>query len=110
MDEVVWWYYNIDHAQVRITSTPEVDYFIHTDASNDGWGASDGQLPDINGRWAFRELHFHINVLELKAIELALKSYLPLNRHARHVRIKSDNTTAISYVNKQGGHPLHGFE
>ena len=45
----------------------------------------------------------HINALELKAIELALYSYIPLNTHARHVRIKFDNMTAISYINKKGG-------
>ena len=45
----------------------------------------------------------HINALELKAIKLALYSYLPLNSGVKHVRIKSDNTTAISYINKKGG-------
>ena len=65
LDEVVWWYYNIDHAHASIKSTPMVDYFVHTDASNEGWGASDVQLPDINGRWAFRELQFHITCLNL---------------------------------------------
>ena len=103
IEEVQWWFHNIDDSYGHLKATPEIDYTIHTDASNEGWGASDGIFPDINGRWTFREQHMHINALELKAIELALKSYLPLCRDVRHVRIKSDNTTAIAYINKQGG-------
>jgi hypothetical protein len=103
LEEVEWWDDNIDQAFGKLKSIPRIDYVIHTDASNDGWGASDGVFPDINGRWSIREQFMHINAQELKAIELAIKSYLPLNRDIRHVRIKSDNTTAISYVNKQGG-------
>ena len=80
-----------------------IDYAIHTDASNEGWGASDNRYPDINGRWTLGEQMLHINALELKAIKLALYSYLPLNSGVKHVRIKSDNTTAISYINKKGG-------
>ena len=44
----------------------------------------------------------HINILELRAIPLALKLYC--NKHSyRHIRIKSDNSTAIAYINNTGG-------
>ena len=61
--EIAWWIENIPTAFGKIKTILGVDYTIHTDASNEGWGASDGQLPDINGRWAFRDLHFHITCL-----------------------------------------------
>ena len=57
----------------------------------------------INGRWAEIESQYHINVLELLAIKLVLQSYLPLRNHKRHVRIMTGNTTAITYINNQGG-------
>ena len=45
----------------------------------------------------------HINCLETLAIKFAVSSLLYLYRGIKHVRIMSDNATAISYVNKQGG-------
>ena len=103
LNEIAWWIENIPTASGSIKTTPGIDYVIHTDASNEGWGASDNINTDINGRWSLREQMLHINALELKAIKLALYAYLPLQDRARHVRIKSDNTTAISYLNKKGG-------
>ena len=44
----------------------------------------------------------HINVLGLKGIFFGLKSFLSQN-YCQHVRIKSDNTTAIAYINNKGG-------
>ena len=45
----------------------------------------------------------HINSLELLAIKFGIKSFLPLFKNIEHIRIMCDNTTAISYINKQGG-------
>ena len=105
-DEIEWWIYNIDFSFAKIQSIPDVDLTIHTDASKHlggGWGASDGIHEDINGRWSLEEQKFSINYLELKAIQLAIQSYLPHHTRSKHVRIMSDNTSAISYINKQGG-------
>ena len=101
-DEITWWIANIGDAFAAIKSTPTIDYTIYTDASNLGWGASD-TLSTINGRWSLQEQSFHINCLEILAIKFALSALLPLKKHIKHVRIMSDNTTAIAYVNKKGG-------
>ena len=45
-------------------------------------------------RWFDDEIHYHINVLELIAIKLALKAFLK-DSNKKHVRIFSDNTTAV---------------
>lgn len=79
---------------------------IHTDASKDDggrWGASDGDFPDINGRWSLSEQDKNINILELEAVKFAIMSYAPLYENCKHIKIISDNTTAIAYINKQGG-------
>ena len=55
----------------------------------------------INGRWSDYEKTLHIDCLELLAIKLAIKSYLPRKVLVRHLRIMSDNSTAIAYINKQ---------
>ena len=44
----------------------------------------------------------HINVLELKAILFGLQSFLN-DSSSVHIRIQSDNITAVSYVNNFGG-------
>ena len=65
------------HAKPSIKSTPDIDYVIYIDASESSWGAHD----DINskgrggGRWSDDEIHYHINVWELLAIELALQPF-----------------------------------
>ena len=47
---------------------------LFTDASNDGWGAHLEQT-SAKGLWSDKEKRLHINVLELKAVSLALQSF-----------------------------------
>ena len=74
---------------------------IFTDASNEGWGAHLGGST-ARGVWSESESRLHINFLELKAVLLALKSF---ERRCRGqiVLIATDNTTVVSYINKEGG-------
>ena len=45
---------------------------------------------------------YHINYLELEAIFLAVRAYKRYWRGNRHIQIKSDNATAITYVSNMG--------
>ena len=74
---------------------------LFTDASNEGWGAHLGDSTAI-GVWSVIESRLHINFLELKAVFLALKSFEHLCRD-QIVLVATDNTTVVSYINKQGG-------
>ena len=74
---------------------------IFTDASNEGWGAHLGDHT-TQGVWSVPESRLHINFLELKAVLLALKQFEQLCRN-EIVLIASDNTTVVSYINKEGG-------
>ena len=47
---------------------------LFTDASNEGWGAHLEQT-SAKGLWSDREKRLHINVLELKAVSLALQRF-----------------------------------
>ena len=47
---------------------------LFTDASNEGWGAHLDQN-STKGLWSDRKKMLHINVLELKAVSLALRSF-----------------------------------
>ena len=65
------------------------------------WGATDGSTL-MGGEWTDTTNQL-INYLELKAIHFAIKSYYKEWAVAKHLRIRSDNTTAIAYFNSMGG-------
>ena len=74
---------------------------VTTDASNTGWGATcNGQA--ASGSWTGPRLLWHINCLELLAVHLALRRFRPLLLD-KHVLVRTDNTAAVSYINRQGG-------
>lgn len=76
------------------------DMTVFTDASLSGWGAHFNSNKTL-GFWLGKELSLYINVLELKAIENAVKVFA--NSNNLKIIIRTDSTTAISYINKYGG-------
>ena len=44
----------------------------------------------------------HINVLELTATKFVIFSLLPLRVGLKYLEVMTDNSTAISYINRQG--------
>ena len=77
---------------------PEI--IIFTDASNEGWGAHVASNA-TGGRWPGIEKQDHINVLELRAILFGLKSLCEVKD--AHIRVMTDNTTALAYLKHLGG-------
>ena len=98
--ELKWWRNNAPHRVKKIRSS-QPNCTLTTDASLEGWGAVYND-ESTGGRWTDVESENHINVLELKAILFGLQSFFKHTRNL-HVLVKSDNTTAISYVNRMGG-------
>ncbi|KAK3864567.1 hypothetical protein Pcinc_029750 [Petrolisthes cinctipes] len=77
------------------------DVCLYTDASNLGWGAS--VLHDsVSGLWTPHKRSLHINLLELRAVRLGLLHFRE-QVHGKTVAVFSDNTTALSYLAKEGG-------
>ena len=74
---------------------------VFTDASKEGWGAHLDEHT-ARGCWSLPESKLHINYLELKAVFLALKEFQDLCT-GKTVLIATDNTTVVSYINKEGG-------
>nr|XP_061814201.1 uncharacterized protein LOC133604909 [Nerophis lumbriciformis] len=74
---------------------------VTTDASRLGWGAV-WQRRAARGSWSLRDHAVHINVLELRAVHLALRHFYPFLR-GRHVLVRSDNAAAVYHINHQGG-------
>ena len=100
--ELLWWANNI-HAAYKPINSGKPQITIETDASLSGWGAVCRSLNlNASGIWGPLETDLHINVLELKAVLLALKSFAE-HVSAEHVLVLSDNMTTVVYVREMGG-------
>ncbi|OGV83716.1 MAG: hypothetical protein A2340_12880 [Lentisphaerae bacterium RIFOXYB12_FULL_60_10] len=107
-DDLLWFFRNFktwDGGQLLAPDPPKV--VIETDASPTGWGAVLKQpgLPPIQaaGHWTHELSQSSNNLRELTAVRHALLSF---HRHLQphsSVRILSDNTTTVAYINKFGG-------
>lgn len=100
IEDTKWWINNIIESSNNI-ATPPVEITLFTDASNLGWGITDGTNPS-GGLWNEFESAQHINWKELKAIHIGILTYCKTNNF-KHARVMCDNTTAISYINNMGG-------
>ncbi len=76
-------------------------HMITTDASMTGWGAVFEGRP-ASGEWKEEFLFWHINCLELRAVFLALKYFLPV-LGGYHIIVRTDNMAVVSHINRQGG-------
>ena len=85
----------------RRPSSQDHSIQLFTDASNEGWGTHLEQT-SAKALWSDREKRLHINVLELKAVSLALQSFKD-QRQNQKVLVATDNSTVVAYINKQGG-------
>ncbi|XP_069583112.1 uncharacterized protein [Ranitomeya imitator] len=100
LESLSWWL-DMDHLSRGVPWIIDPSKIITTDASPIGWGA---HMEDnlAQNTWGQTELICSSNWKELKAIECALYHFLP-QIHGTNVRIYSDNSTAVAYLNRQGG-------
>ena len=98
-----WWLLRNNVMVQAPLHPPKYVTSIYTDASAQGWGAHCAHMI-AQGPWSTQQSKLHINVLELKAVLLALKTFVPqLSLHQRIIQVASDNTTVCAYINKLGG-------
>ncbi|KAE8293755.1 hypothetical protein D5F01_LYC06688 [Larimichthys crocea] len=86
---------------VPLGSLPSRREVVVTDASLLDWDAVCNHRT-VRGTWSPQQRLQHINVLELRAVPLALRHFLPF-LEGRHVFVRSDNTSIVYHVNHQGG-------
>ena len=98
-----WWINPIRFETGTSIHPPDPKFFLYTDASHYGWGAHlEPTTLSFHGRWTENQSQLHINMLEMMAIRLALKQAKTFIHHSC-IMISTDNTTVVSYINKQGG-------
>ncbi len=100
MRPFLWWMKEL-RLVVVVVVVVHRRHMITTDASMTGWGAVFEGRP-ASGEWKEEFLFWHINCLELRAVFLALKYFLPvLGGH--HIIDRTDNMAVVSHINRQGG-------
>ena len=100
--DLVWWVNCGIELPPRSLSPFSASLSVVTDASLSGWGAWSSTGETVFGRWSLEESNLHINVLELKAVLFAFQCLFRSSSNVS-IGIKSDNTTVVAYINKQGG-------
>ena len=100
-ESLVWWSNRQRLEKGLSLLHKEPDLLLFTDASRERWGATLNHI-HLSGQWSKEEAREHINKLELRAILYALKSMRDQVEN-KIVGVFADNTTALSYIRKQGG-------
>ncbi|CAC5415403.1 unnamed protein product [Mytilus coruscus] len=99
--ELNWWLKNVRKLNGKPIKQDNILFWIETDASLKGWGAC-YEKQTAGGRWTHLESICYINFLELLSVFYALKAFCS-NCSQCHIGIKSDNSTAVSYIQFMGG-------
>jgi len=97
---LLWWMKQLSNPVGVPLVPPSVTVHIFTDASERGWGAHVAGAT-YQGTWSTEESKLHINILELRAVRLALLAHRPPCHNS--ILVATDNTTVKSYINRQGG-------
>ena len=97
-----WWLEKV-HKDPNPISSPPSQLTLKCDSSLSGWGAViEGTSNTTNGSWSSLESMQHINYLEIKAILFGYKA-LCSHLHDCHVKVLTDNQTAVTYPRNIGG-------
>ena len=99
--DLLWWTRDANLLRGSPFQSPPASKHLFTDASTEGWGAH-LDFQEISGRWSSAERLVHINRLELQAVALALIHWQDQCK-GHVVLVATDNSTVVSYINKQGG-------
>ena len=97
--DLAWWKENA-HTSVRHVRREQPDVVITSDSSDFAWGGTRDGI-SAGGPWSGIESTWHINVKELLAAYLTLKTFCDTERDV-HIRLKVDNITSVAYLNKKG--------
>ena len=96
MEGLTWLRDNLP-SMLALTSRPRPDYVIHTDASSTGLGCCDTELGiSAGGRWAERGENLSHKLPWTKGYFIWAVQFV-----STHVRVITDNTTAMVCFNKQ---------
>jgi hypothetical protein len=99
--DLKWWVDYLERMNGKAFFPEKPDIEICSDASLSGWGAICNGVT-TRGPWTADQACLHINCLELLGALYALQSFVGAS-HGLSIKIYLDNSTAVCYINKEGG-------
>ena len=96
-----WWLQEANILKGQSVQPIQFTETVTTDASLVGWGGHMNNLT-VQGLWSNVQKMSHINCLEMEAVYLTVKHFLPYLIN-KNVLIQTDNSTVTCYLNHQGG-------
>ena len=102
--DLQWWLDlpRLSHGVSLAQVSPDLDFW--SDASDVGWGVHLGSLT-TSGLWDAEQAALSINARELLAIREGLLHFRS-SLVEKNVAVFCDNSTAVSYLHKEGGHTV----
>jgi hypothetical protein len=99
--DLEWWRTIPDQHNGRSIYKPIETAYLYADSSGYRWGAILNNNPAYQARdfWYDDDRRQHITWKELRAVRLAIESFLPQLR-GRHVLLHEDNTTVVATLSK----------
>ncbi|EFN78492.1 hypothetical protein EAI_11211, partial [Harpegnathos saltator] len=107
LENLDWWKVSLTSGSSSTIKRDKFNLVIYSDASNTGWGATDGRRK-IYKFWNKEQKSWHINYKELLAVKYAVENLASERRNCR-ILLRVDNTTAIAYINKMGSVKFQKF-
>eukprot|EP00873_Tetraselmis_striata_P006616 jgi/Tetstr1/426880/TSEL_017093.t1 len=95
--DLQWWTAVPTHANGRPIHRPVETAYMHCDSSGYGWGAVLNGRHEARGFWGAADERQHITWKELKAVRLAMESFLP-HLAGRRVLLDEDNQAVCSVL------------
>ena len=100
--DLKWWSSVGDLLPYRSLSPFEPELELFCDASLTGWGCWTSEGKEAFGAWSAEESEYHINILEGLAVLFAFQCFFKSTYNC-NIMVRSDNSSVVSYINKQGG-------
>ena len=100
--DLKWWANSGSSLPPRSLAPFSPDLTVTTDASKIGWGGWTCDNRETCGPWSPDEKLLHSNILELQTILFLFQCFFK-RTYDCSIAIKTDNSTAVAYINHQGG-------
>eukprot|EP00873_Tetraselmis_striata_P006875 jgi/Tetstr1/427139/TSEL_017328.t1 len=95
--DLQWWVGVPTQHNGRPINRPVETGYLHVDSSSYGSGAVLNEHHEARGFWYDDDRNAHITLKELKAVRLAIESFLPMLQN-RHIRLHEDNQAVVGVL------------
>eukprot|EP00873_Tetraselmis_striata_P044281 jgi/Tetstr1/464545/TSEL_009302.t1 len=95
--DLQWWVGVPTQHNGRPINRPVETGYLHVDSSSYGWGAVLNEHHEARGFWYDDDRNAHITMKELKAVRLAIESFLSMLQN-RHIRLHEDNQAVVGVL------------